>query len=275
MTRLEVAVRSPITFRRSLSSGWSQPIDVLKAPPETVGIEFEGRLFVWHAFEPRDDPDFGYEEFGPSVTVVTHEDDDERAAANDLQRFLSALAFWLDQPAEAVSFGGSGETDPYHPAIARARRTHAGLLAAKPPDAIVLRPETNLRLAVGYYREGMNAGSPFYRFLAFWNCLDAAFNVETDSTPRDDFIRREAPRLAWRWDNSRHPFPADPASDLERDSRHAVAHVLRPPGRRTIDPDLAEDRVRLDLEANLLKWLVRRAIEQEFPNPVSIARRWD
>jgi hypothetical protein len=156
-----------------------------------------------------------------------------------------------------------------------ARRTHAGLLAVEPPEAIALRPEANLRLAVGYYREGLNAGSPFYRFLAFWNCLDATFSVETDSTPRDDFIRREAPRLAWRWDNARYPFPANPAADLARDSRHAVAHVLRPAGRRTIDPDLADDRARLDLEASLLKWLARSAIEQEYPHPVSVARRWN
>jgi hypothetical protein len=67
MARLEVAVEPPITFRGTRSSA-SSPIDLLKAPRETVDVEFQGRLFVWHAFEPRDDPDFGYE-FGPSVTV--------------------------------------------------------------------------------------------------------------------------------------------------------------------------------------------------------------
>src|SRR5207244_1363689 len=91
ISRLDVAVRSPLGFRRGL--GLAPPLEELRKPPETTGIEFEGRLFVWHYLEPRDDPDLGYQEFGPSVTVI-HEEVDEKSwiePANALQRFLSAV----------------------------------------------------------------------------------------------------------------------------------------------------------------------------------------
>jgi len=267
MARFCAAIRSPIAFRGRVGL---LTIENLKAPPETVGIEFEGRLFVWHAFEPRKDPVTGrMEEDGPSVSVVVKDEDDEREAADSLQHFLSALAYYYNQPAEAVSYGGDGETDPYHPAILRARRTHSGWMM-KPYEAMALRPESLLRLAIAYYREGLGAGSPFYRFLAFWNCLDAVFDVESDSSERDAFLSEAAPRFKAQWDE-RYPFPANPARTFAQDSRHAIAHVLRKPGRRTIDPDSAEDRVRLDREANLLRWLARDAIEQKYPHPVSAA----
>src|SRR2546425_6486243 len=113
MARVEVALRSPISFRRSLP----EPHELLVVPPETVGIEFEERLFVWHAFPPSEGPYLGKEDFGPSVTVVVVNHDDAGLASDDLERFVSALAFWLHQPAEGVSYGASGETDPFHPAI--------------------------------------------------------------------------------------------------------------------------------------------------------------
>jgi hypothetical protein len=268
MARFCAAIRSPIAFRRRVGL---LTIDNLKAPPETVGIEFEGRLFVWHAFEPRKDPVTGrMKEDGPSVSVVVKDKDDEREAADSLQRFLSALAYYYDQPAEAVSYGGDGETDPYHPATLRAPRTHAGWMMTEPYEAMALRPEPLLRLAVAYYREGLSAGSPFYRFLAFWNCLDAVLEVEHDASARDTFLDETAPRFKAQWDE-RYPFPKNPAKAFKDDSRHAIAHVLRRKGRRRIDPDLADDRVRLDREANLLRWLVREAIEQKYPHPVSAA----
>jgi hypothetical protein len=267
MARLEVALRSPIAFRRR--HGAAPPLDVLKSSPErAVGIGFEGRTFFWHYVEPRDDPELGYQDYGPSVTVEVQDDGDARVAADVLQQFLSAVAFLYDQEAEVVHYGGSGEPDPFHAPIAIARRSHLAWFVVEPPDEIKLGADPNLRLAVAHYREGLNAGSPFYRFLAFWNCLDATFGVVNNPSPRDTFLRNVARRWTWAWPNSR-PFPIDPARDLERESRHALAHVLRPSGRRTVNPDHGSDRARLDEESRWLQVIARAAIEQEYQDPVT------
>jgi hypothetical protein len=180
----------------------------------------------------------------------------------------------LGQPAEAVSsHTGSGVTDPFHPAIHRAPRTHVGWMLTEPPDAIVVRPETNVRVALAYFREGLNAGSPFYRFLAFWNSIDATFGVTRDATRRDAFIRSFAPRVRSRWDGRRFPFPSDLAVALRDDSRHAIAHVLRDPGGQQVDPDSGTDRDRLTTEADALKWIAEEALRSEYPDPVNAGRR--
>ncbi len=265
MARFEAAVRSPIAFRRSTGR---LSIAVIKQPPETVGIEFEGRLFVWHFFEPQEDPRFGHVEDGPSATTVLEDESDWGGAAADLQRFLSALAFNHDQPADATTYGGTADTDPYKPAMWRARRSYESWMISEPYAKISLRPETNLRLAVAYYREGLNAVSPFYKFLAFWNSLDAVFDAESNPSARDTFLDKTAPQYAATWDDKYHPFPKNPAQALREDSRNAIAHVLRRKGKRTIDPDQAHDRMRLDRESRLLHSLTRAAIEKKYPYPV-------
>jgi hypothetical protein len=268
VTRLEVPVRSPIAFSRALDSD-SQ---VLTPPAETAGVECDGRLFVWHVVPPDDDPVFGGEAFGPTVTVVAA-DAEVAMAADDLQRFLSALAFWLDAPVEAVSYGASGECDPFHRAVLRTRQAAVVSVVVEPPDGIVVCADPNARLALACYREALNAGSPFYRFLAFWNCLDAAFNVDRDARARNSFIDANAPRFEQRAWDVRYPFPQDPAKDLEQESRHAIAHVLRQPGHRMLHPDSAADREQLHAESRLLQWLARGAIDYMFPAAVNVGRR--
>jgi hypothetical protein len=199
---------------------------------------------------------------------VIEDDGDAREAADSLQRFLSTLAYFYDQPAEAVSYGGDGETDPYHPPPLRSLRTHAGWMLAEPFKLMALRPEPALRLAIAYYREGLNAGSPFFRFLSFWNCLDAVLQIQADPSPRDAFLREVAPLFKGWWDEQ-HPFPDDPAKAFRDDSRNAIAHVLRRTDKTMIDPDLAEDRTRLDRESHILHRLARAAIQREYPDPVS------
>lgn len=250
--------------------GYPPPIEELRKPPETVGIEFEERLIVWHYFQPRDDPDFGYEEFGPSATVVYAADSEEErlAAADSLQRFLSALAFHFEQPVDTVGlFSGSSTTDPYGPAIVRHRKQFMWWSLHDPPAKLEVRPERSLRVGLAYFREGVNATSPFYSFLAFWNCLDAVFDVVTDPGRRDQFIRTVTPRFEDEWEGD--SLPADMAKHLERESRHALAHVIREPGRRRVNPDEAQDRVRLTYESRLLRRVARAAIEEEFPDAVS------
>jgi hypothetical protein len=262
MTRLEAAVRSPIAFRRKFSD---RPERFLEKP-ETVGIKFDGRLFVWHAFpDLQPDPFFGDRELGPSVTTLLTDDDDYADVATELERFLSALAYHYDQPAEVTAYGSSGERDPFHPSITRAPRTHAGWMMAESYEVIRLQrnPPAVLQ-AIAYFREGLNAGSPFYRFMAYWNCIDATFDGDIER--RSEFLRRTVPLFRGRWDD-RFDFPKDPVKYFWEESRNAVAHAVRH-SRRSIDPDADHDRRRLDDESRFLNLIARRAIEREFDRPV-------
>lgn len=97
--------------------------ELVTSGPDTVGIEFRGRLFVWHAFPSPGRAGPGKEEWGPSVTVVVDDEADERLAADDLQRFVSALSFYYQEPAETLYSQVTDESDPYRPAENRALRT--------------------------------------------------------------------------------------------------------------------------------------------------------
>jgi hypothetical protein len=232
---------------------------------------FESRLFVWHSFEPPDGARLGQEQSGPTLAWSFDEGED-RDAQDAAERLLSALAFYLGQPAESLSYGISEATSPHEPATTRRARGDFGWALTKPPSEIVVRAEPNVRVALAYYREGLNSGSPFYRFLSFWNCLDATFRILDRGTPEDRgrmaFINsmREDVRPAWR----HSPLPADLAQALYKDSRNAVAHVLRDPHQRVVDPDRSEDRVRLRAEADVLQWIAREAIDREYPQAVRL-----
>lgn len=263
MSRLEAAVRSPLAFRRGISDGTASLAD----PPETARIVFDGRLFVWHSFaDGPDDPIFGDRDVGPSVTSVLG-GASYAEVATELERFLSALSFHHQQPAEVLHYGSSWETDPFKLPFTRAPRA-AGRVLVEPCKSISLRRDSEALLkALAWHREGQNAGSPFYRFLAYWNSLEATFG---DAKRRDAFVDTETPQLSTAWGES-YPLPKAPAEAFREASRNAIAHVVRLPGKPVIDPDADTDRQRLETESRFLNWLVRAAIQQEFGEPVSIS----
>lgn len=260
MTRLEAAVRSPISFRRQMSDG----IEKFTERPETVGIHFDGRLFVWHALESLPHSPqrvFAGRELGPSVTSVLGDDPYEHVAT-ELERFLTALVYEYGLPAEVVAYGSNFETDPYAPPIASAPRTHSGWMMGEPFEAISLRRDPPVLKSLAWYREAVNAGSPLYRFLAYWNCLEATLERR-----RAEFIDRTVPTLQHLW-NTSYPFPSNPSEHFHELSRNAIAHVFR--GRRQmIDPDADQDRRRLDSESRFLDDVARIAIKETFGNPLA------
>jgi methylamine utilization protein MauJ len=116
----------------------------------------------------------------------------------------------------------------------------------------------------------VNAISPFYRFLAYWNCLEATFDVNRlrNLNSFQTFLNQAAPQFRWRWD-SRFPFPRNPWERLWEESRSAVAHVIRDPGRRRASPNSNRDRERFE-EANWLRHIARLAVKQKYSKPVTL-----
>jgi hypothetical protein len=158
--RLTVGLRSALAFQLP----GPNTVDWLKAPPDTVGIKFEGREFVWHPPMDYDDA-LGGTQYGPMVATLTTDDADYRAAAESLQRFLSAVAFAYNQPVDQGSgLGGDGEPDAFHPfGGGRVPRSYPYIYKEEASAALVVQDDKTLRVALAYYREGLNASSPFYR----------------------------------------------------------------------------------------------------------------
>lgn len=274
--KVTLGLQSPLAFYRPLPRG-----SMLDAKPEAVAIRFEGWEIVWHPPSEYRDERFD-SQYGPMVAAIATDDEMDEIAYG-LQRFLSAVAWAYDQPvedeADAEFLGGEGGNDPFNPSGSRRARAHAGIFLREAPAEIEVRNDVErLGVALAYYREGLNAGSPFYRCLAFRHVLDAVFGVQHETrqkqaTPeaanRDLFIDSEAPSIpsyglvrSGEW-----------SAYLREEVRNAIAHVLRPT-RRQVDPDHWSERKRLALDARLLKELARMAVEQHWPNAVQAAPKW-
>lgn len=273
---MTVALRSPLAFwhPRPLTA------EAMHAPPEAVAIRFESRSFVWHPPMERED-EMGRSTFGPMLAAVLGDNDDLTLTAHAGLRFLSAVAFYYDVPVqdEARGFiGGDGETDPFIPHGHRAQQPYPYVRRADAPSEVVVQPDRALQIALAYYREGLNAASPFYRCLAFRNVVDVTHevlretvgsSVTSEAAARDAFIDEVAPRYAAA-SGVAEP-PAGWSHYLRDEVRNALAHVLRKPGRRQVNPDDPSERPRLEFDGVLLQRLAKAAVDKRWPDAVRAA----
>jgi hypothetical protein len=251
--RYEVGVRTILTFHTQ-----QPPYAVPFPPPETVVIEFEGRRFVWHAVGA----DYDGEARWPVVTTMVADPDDPAAERLATERFLSTLAYTTHQPIEAVIWGRAGwpqEMDP--PSVAAMRRGLADHLNPAPAELVTVGDD-RLIVVLGYYRDGLNTVSPFYKFLAFWNALDVACENFEGALPA--WVRANAPNHVHLRGQA-----AEPVDDwwdyLQNDRRSAVAHAVREPDRgEELDPNDPDDRDKLGTDASFLDELVQVRIRERW-----------
>ena len=205
---------------------------------------------------------------GPTVTTALADGQNDVEVATELERLLSALTFLFDIPAEVGHYGGSWHEDAHAVPYSRGKQA-PGWARKPPPTSLRLRRDSEgLQKALGWYREGRSSESPYYRFLAHWNALEAVFFGKDSELRRAQFIDRVAPHLAASWPPD--IVPATKPSDHFRDvSRDAISHVVR---RRKpmIDPDADTDRRRLDSESRFVQLLVPAAIRDVFGEPVEM-----
>lgn len=281
MPRVEIALRTALQFH-------SHPPDF--APPaselgktHTVTIPFDGRTYVWHVFDPSPaSPPFPEWRWAPTVTVVHDNDADRPEAAANVARLLSALAFHYDLILDAdASFygGGSGESDPFRPPMARAHdQFPSGKMTMPAPACVEVVDDKRLRLALAVYREAVNALSPYLGFFAYWGVLDAVFGPKPDDV--DAFVNSEADKeggiedYAKRVHANWQPPEEAVAAYLREHSRNAIGHVIRDRDDRPhINPDDPAARVRLGAEAHWVRAIARRAILTTWPNAVTVLPR--
>ena len=224
-------------------------------------IESDGRRFVWHP--ARRAPHHGGF-CGPVVTVLMPEPADDTIGLLT-NRFVSALSFGLDH---AINIDGSmisGRCGEFDPPVA-----HGPAM----DTTIVLPPVTRcdvvddgvLHLVLGLYREGLGAGSPFYRMLSLFNALEATFGGEDRDV--DDFVNDQGDRLP-----DPPPHGQDWATYFRDALRNAAAHAApRRQARLVLDPNDPCDRRAVTEAARWLTLLVRLAILKTWENPVRIGR---
>jgi len=257
--RYEMTVRTQIAF--------FDPTERLdeKSDPIQAIIHFEGMDFVWHPNLDRESHD------APTVTVmVADQRGDYLPEAIAMEQLLSAMTYLYNHPIESLYGGASSFAGPLDRAVIRAGAGTpggaVGVLACNPPGEVVVVSDDRLRLVLALYREGLAAESPFYRFLALWNALDAAFDGDEDQ--RDGFIRGSPTRAPGWFGHYENP-PPDWVSYLQDSNRNAVAHAIRrSPTLPVLNPDAPRDRGRLVQDNRLMKDLVRDRVEERWPYAV-------
>jgi hypothetical protein len=148
---------------------------------ETTAIDFRGHCFVWHEID---------EEHDPTLSIVLIGE----SPGGSAQRLLSALAWESNTAIASVVFGFHPSVEPFDPPRAKAPRSSHELTLRPRPRTVAVAPDPMLELALAHYRESLNAGSIFYRFLALWNTLDVVLGPGLD-----EFLRERPPRHGKRW----------------------------------------------------------------------------
>jgi len=88
---------------------------------------------------------------------------------------------------------------------------------------------------------------------------------------RDDFINSHASLFA-EWHKVAPP-ETDWGTYFREEIRNAAAHVVRPEGRRVLNPDRPRERVLLQNDASVLLNLAAEAIGERWPTPVVVTPR--
>jgi hypothetical protein len=264
--RYEQAVRTTVVFHTQ-----RPPYTVLYPEPETVVIGFEGRRFVWHAPEPSGGE--GGEERFPTVTTTIENANDYSAERLAMERFLSAVSWWTEQAIEWQTAAGAGVPQEMDPPVATALRRGLGNHLFDAPGELVVEDDPALRRVLGYHREGLNTGSPFFKFLAFWNALDIACDNYPDCLR--GWIRTNVANYEYLR-NGDEPPPNDWWDHLHNERRSAVSHATRDRPGLEIDPDDPEHQAGLECDGNFLRELARIRVRERWGiRPVWQRRRRD
>ncbi len=259
--RYEVALRTDVDM-------WAPgkqppPANPLRGPTEPVEIVFEDRTFTWF---PGDEDNY------PSVAIA-FEGGDYQAEREVMQRFLSALSYALRRPMGVIFEAAQGSRPSDSPALARARRG-PGLRLTGPSTLLVIDDESH-RLCLALFRDACSSESPFYEFLGYYKVLEVVAGAEA---ARDRWLNESAGGAIadWRPLEGENERPDDWASYFRDSSRNAVAHALRTrPDAAHIDPDDPRDQARLRRDAQFLRVLATKAVDERWPDGVKSTYRYE
>lgn len=247
--RYEVPIATGIAFDAGPDVDW-------------LPIQFEGRRFLWHR-APRD-PDS--DETWPTVTTVYPVDPEPAQdwwedVHRAMERFLSALSYHYKAAITTRAVRGTGVGKAFSrefspPRAVWARGMVPGMTHPVLSELLTVADE-RLHIVMGYWRDGCSTGSPFFRFLAFWNALDIA----CENVDMPTWVRAQSKAMADRIEGQ----PADLWLHLHDERRHAVAHAVREPDKPDdLDPNDPSMRMRFDMDSRVLATLVRQRVNERW-----------
>ena len=116
------------------------------------------------------------------------------------------------------------------------------------------------RIALALFREARASNSPYLSFLFYWQAMEV---LATDPQAFIENVMRNHRRQVPIEDSwlSELPLAGRSIGDyLEDDCRHAVAHIKRRPGRRTLDLDSSDEHRRFTISVRVVEALAEAYI---------------
>jgi hypothetical protein len=214
---------------------------------EAIALQFEGREYRWINASLESDT---------RVSVGLREDEDRFPAEEQLNRFLSILA-WEHGVAISKQNG---------PIIGRKRElpwivSPRSIFSLKIDPRFPIRLNLNLigqkeNLVLAIFREAKNARSVFYSFLNYWKIIEVIFRPKGQ---RFDWVDQSAASLTQERERVAAILQKNPriSEYLDNNCRNAVVHVFRPP---FVNPDSGDDFVRLSLDLPIVRSLAKVAM---------------
>jgi len=174
--------------------------------------------------------------------------------------FLSALGWQNGSRVSLWEAGGAGWPDDWP--LSRTRPNifdfcHIWPIGAIGFDLIRIPHVENekQRIALALFREANASNSIYLSFLFFWQVLEVAGDSEKPEGFVDKALKRNPQGLRLHQEDVRN-LPSGARSlgqHLLDDCRHAIAHFMRNPGKKRIDLDKPEDRIRLAYSVRVIK----------------------
>ncbi|MBK9179973.1 MAG: hypothetical protein IPM45_10480 [Acidimicrobiales bacterium] len=218
-------------------------------------IAFDGLRFVWH---PNDGVGIEGDSSWPTVTVVSTSTN-HTAEMRATNRFLSALSHLYDVPMAVLATSATGYKGEFDSPLLRQPLGPFTRILVPAPSSVDVLPDQRLRLVLALEREAKSARSAFYRYLAYYNALDAAFdgNASALAAFADSYIEGSPPGNDPSW-----------SFYLTKSVRHALAHTVRDEGRMVLDPDESDDQITLSIATDKLLQLLRLRTRERWPDGV-------
>jgi hypothetical protein len=113
------------------------------------------------------------------------------------------------------------------------------------------------RVALALFREGNSSNNVYLSFLFYWQILEIE-GRDPVGFVNTTLLRHSSSLRYIKDDLARLPLAGRSLGNyLLDDCRHAIAHIRRKPGRKTIDVDHLEDRVRIARSTRVLREFAR------------------
>lgn len=219
---------------------------------ETV-VEYDGReLFVENSSRGE----------AHSARVTYRREADQPNAFRSVSWFLNELA-WDYQLGISVSLCVHGNGEPRAgDRSSRSRNTRLSIGGYKQKVT-----SSRAHLALGCYREALDASSPFYRFLSYYRVLEVAL---PNGKVRGSWVAERIPNLVDSKESVALLSRAnvrDVGDWLYREGRHALAHASGNGGGRVRDISNFEDWQDIVWAGEIVKELAREAVIEHLDVP--------